>query len=151
MDRFYRGLLAGIIGGVAMNVWSLFSYHILHFSNRRFLDWAGVIMYGHLPKTTFQAVYALTTQLIWVGLLGILFAFLVPKVTSRSYLGKGVFYSLSMGLIIYAIPRLFKIPELIITPTTTVISNHIGAIIWGLTMAHVLRLLDTTPLKNMRN
>jgi len=148
MDRFYRGFVAGVVGGLAMNVWSLFSYYILNFSERRFLDWASMIIYGSLPTSTFQIVYAQIIQLLWVGLLGIIFALLIPAITSRFYLGKGVIYGLMSGFIIYAITTLFRIPNLVIFSTTTVLSNHIGGIIWGLTMAYVLRLLDTTPLRN---
>ncbi|KJS14280.1 MAG: hypothetical protein VR67_00600 [Peptococcaceae bacterium BRH_c8a] len=148
MDRFYRGFVAGVVGGLAMNVWSLFSYYILNFSERRFLDWASMIIYGSLPTSTFQIVYAQIIQLLWVGLLGIIFALLIPAITSRFYLGKGVIYGLMSGFIIYAITTLFRIPNLVIFSTTTVLSNHIGGIIWGLTMAYVLRRLDTTPLRN---
>jgi len=148
MDRFYRGFVAGVVGGLAMNVWSLFSYYILNFSEQRFLDWASMIIYGSLPTSTFQIVYAQIIQLLWVGLLGIIFALLIPAITSRFYLGKGVIYGLMSGFIIYAITTLFRIPNLVIFSTTTVLSNHIGGIIWGLTMAYVLRLLDTTPLRN---
>ena len=147
MDRFYRGFAAGIAGGLAMNAWSLFSYYILNLTEQRFLDWSSIILYGGLPNSVFQAVYAQIIQLLWVGLLGILFAFLVPVVTSRFYLGKGVLYGLLLGFIIYAITTLFRVPNLVIFSTTTVLSNHIGGIIWGLTMAYVLRRLDTTPLR----
>jgi len=92
MDRFFRGFIAGVIGGLAMNTWSLVSFHILNFTDRRFLDWAAVILYGHLPNTIFQAVYAQLIQLLWVGLLGIVFAFLIPTVTSRGYLIKGLYH-----------------------------------------------------------
>jgi len=148
MDRFYRGFVAGVVGGLAMNVWSLFSYYILNFSEQRFLDWASMIIYGSLPTSTFQIVYAQIIQLLWVGLLGIIFALLIPAITSRFYLGKGVIYGLMSGFIIYAITTLFRTPNLVIFSTTTVLSNHIGGIIWGLTMAYVLRRLDTTPLRN---
>jgi len=147
MDRFYRGFTAGIVGGVPMNVWSFFSYYILHFTDLRFLDWSSMIIYGHLPYNTFQTFYALIIQLLWVGLLGIIFAFLVPTITSRGYLGKGVIYGIISGLIIYGITTIFRVPNLVIFSTTTVISNHVGGIIWGLVMAYTLHKLDTTPLR----
>lgn len=147
MDRFYRGFIAGSLGGVAMNIWSLFSYHFLHFTKLRYLDWASIFLYGHLPVSTLQAVYSLVIQLLWVGFLGVIFAFLIPAVTSRGYYGKGIIYGLTVGFIVYAIPKMFKMPELTVTTTATVLSSHIGGVIWGLTMAYVLRRLDTTALK----
>jgi len=147
MDRFFRGFIAGVVGGLIMNAWSLFSFHILHFTDRRYLDWASAVLYGHLPSSTFEAVYALIIQILWVGLLGILFAFLVPTITSRGYLLKGLIYGLSIGFLIYAIPTLLQMPELAETPVKTTVSDHIGGFIWGLTMAYTLHRMDTTPLR----
>lgn len=101
MDRFYRGLLSGLAGGIVMNIWSMFSYHILHFTTRRFLDWSAVILYGQLPRNWFEALYALLLQLLWVGLLGVIFAFLIRDLsTSKGLLIKGVFFGVISGFII---------------------------------------------------
>jgi uncharacterized membrane protein YagU involved in acid resistance len=148
MDRFFRGFIAGISGGLAMNVWSFFSYYVLNFTDKRFLDWTSVILYGHLPNSVLEAVYALLIQILWVGLLGILFAYLVPVITSRGYLLKGAIYGLLMGFIIYAVTTVYKVPNLTTFNLATVFSNHIGGLIWGLTMAYVLYRLDTTPLRD---
>jgi len=146
MDRFFRGFIAGIGGGIVMNVWSLFSYHVLNFSDRRYLDWTSAILFGHLPRSVPEAAYALVIQILWVGLLGILFAYLVPAITSRGYLFKGAIYGLLLGFIIYAVTTIFRLPDLTSFNLATVMSNHFGGLIWGLTMAYVLHRLDTTPL-----
>lgn len=145
MDRLYRGAIAGVIGGIVMNSWSFLSYHVLHFTTRRFTDWMGVVVYGDLPRTLPETLYALMLHLVWVGLLGVLFAYIIPRITSRGYLLTGAFYGLASGIIIYAIPTLLRTPYISEFPFKTTISNHIGAIIWGFTMAQVLRWLDTTP------
>jgi len=145
MDRYFRGLVAGIAGGVVMNLWSWFAVGILNLKITRFIDWAGVILYGDLPRTHFEGFYALIIQLTWVGLLGIIFAYTIPFTTSRGFLIKGVFFGVVIGLIIYAIPTLFKTPHLAKATIITVLSNHLGGGIWGLTMAQVLRWLDSTP------
>lgn len=44
MDRFSRGLIAGIIGGIAMNLWSAIAVNILNWQIIRFIDWAGIII-----------------------------------------------------------------------------------------------------------
>lgn len=43
MDRFYRGVIAGTVGGIIMNIWDLFSYYVLDFADLRYLDWAAVL------------------------------------------------------------------------------------------------------------
>lgn len=145
MDRYFRGLVAGVAGGVAMNLWSAFAVSILKLKIIRFINWAGYILYGDLPRTHFQGFYALLIQLTWVGLLGIIFAYSIPLTTSRGYLPKGAFYGVVTGLIIYAIPTFLQTPVLAEHNVQTVLSNHAGGLIWGITMAQMLRWLDTTP------
>lgn len=145
MDRYLRGMVAGIIGGIAMNLWTVFAVGILKFKIIRFIDWAGFILYGELPGNHFEGFYALIIQLTWVGLLGIIFAYSFPLTTSRNYLIKGAFFGVIIGMLIYAVPVLLQTPVLSKHSLHTVLSNHTGGIIWGLTMAQVLRWLDTTP------
>ncbi len=142
MDRYFRGLISGIIGGIAMNLWALVVLFILQWEIIRFVDWAGIFLFGDLPRSHLQGAISLGMHIIFVGFLGVVFAFLIPQVTSRGYLLKGVSYGVITGLFIYAIPTLFQMPILAEHSTATVVSNIIGGIIWGLTMAQALRWLD---------
>ncbi len=142
MDRFFRGLVAGIVGGITMNLWTLVALFVLQWEVIRFIDWAGIVIFGDLPRSHLQGAFSLAMQLLWVGLLGVAFAFLIPQVTSRGYLLKGVFFGVIAGFIFYAIPTMFDMPYLAESSFATVISNHVGGIIWGITMAQTLRWLD---------
>jgi len=86
MDRYHRGLVAGMIAGIPMNIWDLISYHYLRFSELRYLDWSAVTIFGHLPKGNAEIAFALISHFFWVGFLGMIFAFLIGKITSRKYL-----------------------------------------------------------------
>lgn len=145
MDRFSRGLIAGMAGGVLMNIWNLISYYFLNMADRRYLDWASVLIFGHLPTTFTETVYAQITQLIWAGFLGTIFAYVIPGVTSRTPLLKGTIWGFITGFILYAIAIIVRMPYFTRISTGTSISQFIGGIIWGLTMAYTLKLLDTTP------
>lgn len=147
MDRFHRGLIAGIIAGVIMNVWSFISYYLLQFTTRKYVDWTGVILYGDLPRNIGETIYALLIHLVWTGLLGVIFAYILPRITSRGYLIKGVFFGFVTGFITYAITTLFKTPHITITPLRTVISDHIGGVIFGLVLAQMLYWLDDTRVR----
>ncbi|MDW7674028.1 MAG: hypothetical protein SCK28_05770 [Bacillota bacterium] len=146
MDRFHRGLIAGIAGGVIMNILSLYSFHILNFTDRRFLDWSSVVMFGHLPNNFIETIIALFAQLLWSGFLGIVFAYFIPLVTSRGYLIKGAFFGFITGFVLYGISILFKLPGFTVVSTNTVLSQSIGGVIWGLVTAYTLYLLDNRPL-----
>lgn len=143
MDRFFRGFFAGLLAGIPMNVWGLISYHVLDFGRLRFLDWMGIILYGDFPVTFGEQAYALWVQLFGLGYLGILFAYLIPVTTSWWYIGKAVIFSGAFSFVAYALPLLFRVPELTAVPLNSVISNHLGAGIWGITLGYALQRLDT--------
>lgn len=145
MDRYHRGLCAGMIAGIPMNIWDLFSYHYWDFSKLRYLDWSSVMIFGHLPKNNAELAFALISHIFWVGFLGIVFAFLIgEKITSRKFWLKGLEYGYIAGFLIYAAGIAFKLPEIMIRSVDTAVSQFIGGSIWGLTMAFVLKWLDTT-------
>jgi len=89
--------------------------------------------------------YALAAQVLWTGFLGVILAYLIPRLSSSGYLIKGAFYGFITGFIIYAIPVVFKIPYLYKTPFATALSQSIGGILWGITLVWVLKLLDPLP------
>ena len=139
MDRFFKGFFAGLLAGIPMNIWSLFSYHTLNFGEIRFLDWMGVILYGTLPETFAEQAYALFVQVLGLGVLGILFAYLLVQTTSRWYIGKAIIYSAAVSFAAYALPALFQMPYLSTMPLSAVVSNHIGALIWGVGLGYTLK------------
>ncbi len=143
MDRFLRGLIAGIVGGIAMNLWTVIAVSVFNWQILRFIDWAAIILYGSLPNSHTEGLFALVMQILWSGTLGIIFAFLIPYVTSSKLLIKGAVFGLIVGFITYAIPTILQMPVLKEHSLITVVSNHIGGAIWGLTMAQTLRWLDS--------
>ena len=142
MDRFFRGFLAGVAGGVTMTAWDLISFHLASFSEHRYLDWSALLLLGDKPTTFIEAAYALLVHLIWSGFMGIIFAFLVMLIGDRKLALKGAILGFNAGFLFYAIPKLFVASDLYSTPIESVISNHIGAVIWGLTAGYVLSYLD---------
>jgi len=45
-DRFTRGLAAGIIAGIVMNLVNFFTHYVLRISDLRLLDWASILIHG---------------------------------------------------------------------------------------------------------
>ena len=77
MDRTIRGLIAGIIAGIAMNIWSLTAFAI-QLKDIRILDWASVYALGRLPQNMLEEIFSLIIQLMFSGFLGIIFALIIP-------------------------------------------------------------------------
>jgi len=144
MDRIIRGLIAGTIGGVIMNIWDFISYYILKLQNHLYLDWASTLIYGHKPTNLLEYIFSLISQISWSGFLGIFFVFLIPFENSRRYLIICAFFGFIISFMLYAIPQLFKVPVLISVSTTTPVSHSIGATIWGLVLAQTLLRLKLT-------
>lgn len=144
MDRFTRGLIAGIISSIIMNVWDFISFYLLKFSNLLYLDWASIMIYGDKPANLSEYMFSLITQIAWSSLLAIFFTFLIPHITSKNYLIKGAFYGFIISFIIYSVPVLYKIHYLQNVSTNTAISHAIGSTLWGVVLALMLRWLDIT-------
>lgn len=142
MDRFFRGFLSGVVGGIAMTLCSNVAVSLLNWNIISFIDWAGIMIYGDLPRSHAEGLIALILHLIWVGSLGVVFAFLILQITSQGYLLKGVLFSIVMGFFIHALPTVFQMPILKEASLQTVVSNKIGAVIWGLVMSKTLHWLD---------
>jgi len=100
------------------------------------------MLLGDRPTTFLEAVYALIIHLVWAGFLGIIFAFLIIIITQKRLLLKGAILGFIAGFIFYAIPKLFNTTQLFLTPIESVISNHVGAVIWGITTAYVFLFLE---------
>lgn len=127
-----------------MEFWDLISYYFLDFGSFRYLDWAAMLLYGEPPENIYETIMSFTMQVLWAGFLGVIFAFLIPKLTSRAYLLKGMFYGLIVFFIIYAIPVLYQVPHLYRTGPNTQFSHLIGSILYGAITASMLHRLDNT-------
>lgn len=142
-DRLTRGFIAGFISGIPMNIWS-YILHLFNLTQLRFVDWTSIILLGTKTKPTFlNHAIALSAHLIFTGLLGILFAYLIQLVTSTNYYFKGWLFSVSVWFSSYALSILFGAFQTIkispVTPTT----NFLSATVWGFILAWVLKWLDT--------
>lgn len=142
VDRVFRGAISGIVAGLIMNIWSYISYSILHITTLRFIDWAAILINGTRPVGLVQDIFALFLHFIWVSFLGVVFALLVPYVTSRGYILKGLGYSWITGFLMYSVTTMFQVPSLYKAPFNTTVSNFIGAAIWGIGLAVVLKWLE---------
>ncbi len=148
MDKFMKGLTAGIVGGVMMNILDFIFYYIFTIVEIRFLDWASIFTFGRTPNSLIEIIFSLLSHILWTGFLGVLFAFLVPLINSKFLYIKGAFYGFIVGFIIYSIPILFQTPILKNIPTFTAITNTTFGIIFGLTLAYMLKIFDYKTIKN---
>ncbi|MBS4026654.1 MAG: hypothetical protein KGZ96_13450 [Clostridia bacterium] len=139
-DRVVAGLISGLIAGVAMNVIDWIGY-ILKLYDERLLDWAAVVTYGRLPNNIAEIIFAQAGQIVFSGLLGILFAYIIPKLRSENYLLKGWIYGVVMNQSLYAFAIAFKLPDLTVHTFNATVSHLISASVYGLVLTYTFKRL----------
>lgn len=140
-DRLMKGFLAGVTGGVIMNIFD-FSAFYLKLEELRFLDWAAIVFTDSMPHGFAETAFALLVQIVFSGMLGIFFAYTIPKLTSRNLLLKGWLFGIAVWFVLYGLLLLFEIPGIIPFNFKTSISDFVIASIFGIVMAETLRILD---------
>jgi hypothetical protein len=90
----------------------------------------------------------LLVQLGWSGTLGIILAFLLPKFSSKGFLGKGMIYTFMVAFIFRGIVVLFQVPFLDKVSYTTSFLNFASGLVWGLVTVYTLYWLDKKLQKN---
>lgn len=141
-DRFLTGFVAGFIAGIPMNIVSyiMFKLNIAHIT---FVDWAGIVIYGNRPQELSTTIFALLVQLIFAGMLGVIFAYLVAGIfNSKNYLFKGWVFAFASWFIIYSLAVIMKISQVTQIPLGTAITDFAGATVYGLTLAETLHRMD---------
>jgi len=141
-DRFTRGFMAGVLAGLISSVWNIISYHLINMSTIRFLDFAAILTYGRRTRTIWEALFSWAATVFFYGLSGIIFIYLIKIVTSENLIFKGFLFGITTWFFSYTITYLFKIPELSRISFLTAFSNFIGAVIYGIALGYVLKILD---------
>ncbi|MDW7651505.1 MAG: DUF6789 family protein [Bacillota bacterium] len=140
-DRMFRGFLAGVAGGIAMNIFSLFTY-LLNLTELPFWQWAAIMVLGRDQISgTAENILGIVTHLIFTGFMGILFSFLVPHLKSRGIVIKGWFFAVGAWFSIYALTLLFKVKGTVPILLKTAVSNFVGATIYGIVLGWMITKL----------
>ncbi len=143
-DRFTRGFIAGAAAGILQDVIDYVLY-LLRIVELRYLDWAAIILFRHEQANGFsETSFALVAELFFSGILGIAFAYLIPRITSRNYFFKGWLYGVTVWFAIYSIMVLFQVRGLHAVDFSTAVADFITSSVYGLALAAVLLWLDKT-------
>ena len=100
------------------------------------------LIFGKLPAGVLENAVSLGGQLFFAAMSGVLFAYLLPVLTSRNYFLKGLIFGLLIWLLSYTASILFRVPFLTRFDPGTVTSNITGALIYGLVLGFVLKWLE---------
>lgn len=140
-DRFTRGFYAGIGAGILQNLWS-FSAFALGLTTLRMADWSAIVILSKSgPFSAGEIWLGVAGHIIWCGLLGIIFAYLIPYLNHRHLTLKGLLFGLVTWFFIYGVSLLFKIEPTYNLPLKTALTDLVGATIYGLVLVFILTRL----------
>jgi uncharacterized membrane protein YagU involved in acid resistance len=140
-DRFSIGFTSGIIGGLVPFIFN-FSSRALGFTTLLWSDFMGSIMLGRMPEGTLERVFFVVVEFMFLGVLGAIFALILPYISSKRHLFKGALFGVTVWFILFSLPHLLQLPGFDATPLKTAVSNIISASLWGLSLAYILKRLD---------
>lgn len=140
-DRFTRGLVAGIVAGIIQDALDYIAY-LLDLTQLRYLDWVGVMIFGKTPITLPETLLSLGGELFFSGVLGILFAYLVPQIRSSNILIKAWMYGVSTWFSIYGVMTLFKVKGLEAVDIITASSDVVTSSVYGLVLGYILSSIN---------
>jgi len=141
-DRFMRGLLAGMIGGIAALAVNLFFNDVLNFGKLHFYQISGVMIFGHLPLGLAQSIFAEIGHIGLSAAVGIVLAYLLPKIKTDYLWIKGIFAGLAVWFAVYATTVLFDVPAVLKTDLPSALTNFLASVAYGLVTVIVLRKFD---------
>lgn len=140
-DRFMNGFVAGLIADLpAILIDGLAG--LLRLDKLNLIHFVSILAYEGKKLSFWETVFTTAIQLLFAGILGVVFAYLLPLIKKEYYYAKAVIYAVSIWFFIYAIDVVFKIHDVAKPdfPTSLVHSNV--ALIWGLGMAWILQRLE---------
>ncbi|MGE5403424.1 MAG: hypothetical protein ACM3PP_00590 [Candidatus Saccharibacteria bacterium] len=141
-DRFTRGWVAGTCGGLIGAILSFLS-HYMSITALRLSDWSAILIYGRVPPFSMaEQLYAIIVLAGTTGIIGIIFAYMLPLITEENVYFKGWIFFLMPWWLIYLLTALFKTPGTLNLSLLTAVSNGVVISITGLTAVYSYLLLD---------
>lgn len=147
-DRFTRGWVAGTCGGFLGAIFSLLSCYI-GISTLRLSDWSAILIFGRVPPFSLvDQVYAIIVLAGSLGVIGVIFAFVLPLLSEENIYFKGWIIFLIPWWIIYLLTALAKTEGTLNLSVKTTFSNGIATSIIGVAAVYIYRLLGPKTNKS---
>lgn len=139
-DRMTRGIIAGSSGALVQNIY-MYLAKSLGLTDIMYVDVARHFIFTEAYDGVLAVVVALLAHFTIDSFWGVLYAYLIKYTSSRYYLLKGFAFGAAIWFFIRVFgTKLFKVVPG--SPPLTALVFFIGASLFGLTMALVLRALD---------
>ena len=140
-DRLTRGFVSGIVAGIVQDSLD-YTANLANISKVKYLDWVGIILFGSKPNNLGETLLALGGEIIFSGVSGIIFAYLIIRITNKNIIFKGWLFGVTIWFTTYVIMTLFKVRGLEAMDFSTAASDLFTSSLYGILLAYTLRWLD---------
>lgn len=140
-DRLVAGGLAGVIAGIIQFGYGMAALH-LGITDRIFGQFSDIIFGGQLYRGPLGLLLSILTHLAVTLSLGVLFAYIIAKTSSRYYLVKSIGYGFLLWFFLSGFGTIFRLPLFSGIPIQPALVILVGAILYGLVLGYTLKIID---------
>jgi len=141
-DRFTRSLVAGFFSSSILIALNLLSYYILHFSQRRYINYSALMIFGREFNNFPEALVSAIAQLCFTTSLIVIYSYVILKEKRESYLLRGFFIGFGSWFAIMSLCYIIGIHKILKVDLGSAISFFVASLIWGILGAWFLHILD---------
>ncbi|GAB6151599.1 hypothetical protein JCM17380_03490 [Desulfosporosinus burensis] len=147
-DRFTKGVIGGMSASILHYIYAYFA-KLLGFTNADYLDVARSVLLNSTDQGFYAILVSFLGQLVIDSFWGVIFVFLTIKISEEYFVFKGIVFGLGIWFLVRVIiTKFFKLPVLSDNTPEIAFFFFIGAALFGLTLALVLKLLNTFSRRN---
>ena len=106
--------------------------------DKRYLDFSSFLVFGHLPRGWPEAVLAQTVELMFSGVLGAIFVYLLDIISTRYLYFKSVVYAMAIWFAAYGIPKVSALSPFRHMDFQTALSHLFTSLAEGVVVAFIL-------------
>lgn len=145
-ERFGRSLFIGTIASTLMVMLNLFAYYVLHWTNRRLINWVAMLVFGREAKGAIEDIFCALVQIGFATTLLIVADYLYPTITGDNRIWKGLHIGIGSWFLIMVFSHVTGIektlPIVLKSAITLVATSSIWGISYVLMMSWLERRLD---------
>jgi len=141
-DRFMNGFAAGVLADVPVVIIDALA-GLFNLDKLDFVHFASILAFDDMQLNIWEYVFTTILQFSFAGLLGVIFAYLIPVIKEKYYYFKAVIFS--SGIVwfsVYAIDHFFKIEKKAEIDFMTSVVHYLISIIWAVIMAWIYKWLE---------
>ncbi len=141
-DRFTTGFVSGVLGGIVSFIISFGSFS-LGLNTLVWADFMGTFIMDKKPEGFIEMLFFIGVQFAFLGILGAIFAFIIPYISSKYIAFKGAMYGATIWFVLLSLPNLFQDPIIEEIIFKTVVFNLLSAFFWGLALGMILKRMGS--------